>query len=202
MALALADSIGEVGWDLNDQVQRYVNWWRSGVYSVNGRNFDIGFTTASALQRFRDTGDPWTSGDLSPRASGNGSIMRLAPVPVAFFRLLPEQIDLLVERLIESSLPTHASPLCLSACAYFGIIFCGLLHGIPREKVLDPRWEPVPNVHVRSHFHPEILEIADGSFRSRKPPQIQGSGYVVRSLEAALWAFHDATDFHQAVLAQ
>ena len=52
MALALADSIASVGWDLNDQVRRYVVWWRKGEYSVNGRCFDIGITTRSALLRF------------------------------------------------------------------------------------------------------------------------------------------------------
>src|SRR5262249_112094 len=42
--------------------------------------------------------------------------------------------------------------------------------------------------------------IAEGSFRRREPPEIKGSGYVVKSLEAAVWAFHDAEDFRQAVL--
>ena len=126
--------------------------------------------------------------------------MRLAPVPVAYIRLFPDQLDLLVDRLVESSRPTHASPQCLSACAYFGVLLGGLLHGLPRDQVLDPRWEPARRVHERFPLHPEILEVAQGSFRTRKPPRIRGSGYVVRSLEAALWAFHDAVDFRQAVL--
>ena len=78
-ALALADSIAHVGWDLNDQAAMYVAWWRSGQYSVNGRCFDIGLTTRSALARFERTGDARTSGDRSEHASGNGSIMRLVP---------------------------------------------------------------------------------------------------------------------------
>jgi ADP-ribosylglycohydrolase len=48
--------------------------------------------------------------------------------------------------------------------------------------------------------HPEILAVAEGSFREKQPPEITGSGYVVKSLEAALWAFHDARDFREAVL--
>jgi ADP-ribosylglycohydrolase len=200
MALALADSIAEVGWDLTDQAERYVAWWTRGTYSVNGRVFDIGITTVRALQRFRETGDPWTSGDPSPRASGNGSIMRLAPVPVAYVRFFPGQLDLLVDRLVESSRPTHASPQCLSACAYTGVLMAGLLNGVPRDQVLDPQWEPVTKLHERFPMHPEILEVYQGSFRARQPPRIQGSGYVVRSLEAALWAFHDAVDFRHAVL--
>src|SRR5262245_1022369 len=57
MALALADSLAAVGWDLNDQARRYVAWWRTGKYSVNGRCFDIGVTTRSALARFERSGD-------------------------------------------------------------------------------------------------------------------------------------------------
>src|SRR5262249_43417895 len=79
MALALAGSIADVGWDLNDQAERYLAWWRTGACSVNGRVFDIGTTTVAALQRFRQSGDAWTSGDRSEFASGNGSVMRLAP---------------------------------------------------------------------------------------------------------------------------
>jgi ADP-ribosylglycohydrolase len=115
MALALADSIATVGWDPTDQAERYVAWWTTGKYSVNGRCFDIGLTTSAALRRFRAGGDPMRSGDASSRASGNGSIMRLAPVPVAYHQLLPHDLGLLAQRLGQSSLPTHASPQCLSA---------------------------------------------------------------------------------------
>ena len=82
MALALADSIAQADWDLNDQARRYVSWWREGKYSVNDRCFDIGNTTVAALHRFRQDKNAASSGDPSPRASGNGSIMRLAPVPM------------------------------------------------------------------------------------------------------------------------
>jgi ADP-ribosyl-[dinitrogen reductase] hydrolase len=44
------------------------------------------------------------------------------------------------------------------------------------------------------------LEVAEGDFHEKQPPEIAGSGYVVKSLEAALWAFHDARDFREAVL--
>src|SRR5215468_12036115 len=74
MALALADSIASVGWDLNDQASRYVEWWKTGKYSVNGRCFDIGITTRSALSKFVAGKDALASGDASERASGNGSI--------------------------------------------------------------------------------------------------------------------------------
>src|ERR1700675_817173 len=93
MALALADSIVSVGWDLNDQADRYVAWWQTGKYSVNGRCFDIGITTRSALGRYRTGRDARVSGDRSENASGNGSIMRLAPVPIRYAHLYPDKLD-------------------------------------------------------------------------------------------------------------
>ncbi len=200
MALALADSIAEVGWDINDQAARYLKWWQTGAYSVNGRCFDIGNTTIAALHRFQETGDARSSGDSSDYASGNGSIMRLAPVPIRYSYMFPDGMGDLVERAVESSLPTHASPQCLSACVYMTVVLCGLIDGRPREEVLATEWEPMRLAREIASFHPEIAEVADGSFRQKKPPEIAGSGYVVKSLEAALWAFHDAHDFREAVL--
>jgi ADP-ribosyl-[dinitrogen reductase] hydrolase len=201
MALALADSIASAAWDLNDQMRRYVDWYRHGKYSAKGRCFDIGTTTVAALRCFEESGDARTSGDTSESASGNGSIMRLAPVPIRYGYLFPDGIGDLLERAVESSLPTHASPLCLSACAYLAVVLCGLTDGKSRDEVLDPNWGPMRRARDIAPFHAEIAEVADGSFRQKEPPEIVGSGYVVKSLEAALWAFHDAENFRQAVLA-
>jgi len=200
MALALADSIAAVGWNINDQAERYLKWWRTGAYSVNGRCFDVGNATVAALRRFQQSSDAQTSGDPSSGASGNGSIMRLAPVPLRYRCMFPDDIGDLIERAVESSLPTHASPQCLSACVYLTVVLCGLAGGRSREEVLDAAWEPMRHAREIAPFHPEIAEVADGSFRRKKPPEIVGSGYVVKTLEASLWAFHDAKDFRQAIL--
>jgi ADP-ribosylglycohydrolase len=200
MALALADSIATASWDLNDQANRYIAWWKHGDYSVNGTCFDIGITTRSALSRFQKTKDARTSGDPSERAAGNGSIMRLAPVPIRYANLFPDRLDELVQLLVESSLPTHASPQCQSACAYFGLVLAALISGSDRNVVLASDWPPLAALRGLFPLHPEIDEVAAGSFRLKRPPQIVGSGYVVKSLEAALWAFHDASNFREAVL--
>ena len=200
MALALAASMAEVGWDLNDQSRRYVRWWRHGEYSVNGRCFDIGLTIRAALLRFQQTGDARSSALTSESASGNGSIMRLAPVPIRFVHLFPDRVPELAVLAAESSLPTHASPQCLSACQYLALILAGLMHGVDRDEVLSPDWEPLQRLRADHPLHPAVDEVVGGSFRRRSPPEIVGSGYVVKSLEAALWAFHNAEDFCEAVL--
>jgi ADP-ribosylglycohydrolase len=200
MALALADSIAEAGWDLNDQAGRYVAWWRTGAYSVNGRVVDIGTTTLAALRRFQESGDAWTSGDPSEFASGNGSIMRLAPVAIAYARWFPDRLPHLVDRAVESSLSTHPSPRCVSACACLAVALAALIHGLPRETVLDPEWAMWRRVGEVQPLNPDIVAVIKGSFREKCPPEIQGRGYVVKSLEAAFWAFAGADSFRDAVL--
>ena len=85
MALCLATSLVEKnGFDAEDQMQRYCRWEGEGYLSSNGQCFDIGNATASALHRYQRNGNPLAGSD-DPRSAGNGSIMRLAPVPMFFF---------------------------------------------------------------------------------------------------------------------
>jgi ADP-ribosyl-[dinitrogen reductase] hydrolase len=84
MALCLATSLVEKnGFDPKDQMNRYCRWWKTGYLSSNGRCFDIGNTVAEALQLYQKTGDP-IAGSTNPHSAGNGSIMRLAPVPMFY----------------------------------------------------------------------------------------------------------------------
>jgi ADP-ribosylglycohydrolase len=200
MALALADSIASGNWDLNDQANGYLQWWKHGTYSVNGNCFDIGVTTRAALQCFSENGDARTSGDRSERASGNGSIMRLAPVPIYYFDLSPMEIEKLAKLAGESSFPTHPSEQCVSACRYLALILAALINGEDRGIVLAPDWKPLEQLNRAQPLHPLVLDIAMGSYRHKQPPAIKGSGWVIQSLEAALWAFYNAANFRDAVL--
>jgi ADP-ribosyl-[dinitrogen reductase] hydrolase len=84
MALCLAESLIErQGFDPVDQLERYLRWYRQGHLSSNGRCFDIGTTVQTALHRFEHTHKPYC-GPTDPMSAGNGSLMRLAPVPLAY----------------------------------------------------------------------------------------------------------------------
>lgn len=200
MALALADSMASVGWDLNDQAERYVQWMKHGKYSVNGRCFDVGITTSRALHKFIESGDASQSGSRSESASGNGSIMRLAPVPIRYSGHYPNNIEELARLADESSLTTHASEQCRSACRYLATVLAALLNDEDRAAVLSSDWKALEVLNDIKALHPLIQEVAQGSFRQKQPPVIEGSGWVVKSLEAALWAFHSADSFEKAVL--
>lgn len=196
MALCLATSLVEKnGFDPKDQMDRYCRWWKEGYLSSNDRCFDIGQTVAQALQRYQKTGDPM-AGSTSLHSAGNGCIMRLAPVPMFYFDD-PEEA---IERSAESSRTTHGAAACLDACRYFATLLIGALSGCSKENILSARYSPVPGYWDRRPLVSEIDELACGSFKRKDPPEIQGTGYVVRSLEAALWSFHGTDSFEAAVL--
>jgi ADP-ribosylglycohydrolase len=200
MALCLAESLIEKeDFDPIDQLERYVRWYRTGYLSSNGRCFDIGITTCNSLNRFERSREPYP-GPTSPHTAGSGSLMRLAPVPM-FYALHPQ---LALEKCADSSRTTHANHKALDACRYYGALLLGALHGQPKEALLSPprKWDFLDSnmKEQLSHLTSGIAEVANGSFMRKQPPQIQGTGFVERGMEAALWAFHHSTSFRQGVL--
>ena len=199
MALALADSLaGRSEFDIDDQARRYLDWMQNGRYSVNGHCFDIGIQTRRALEKFAETGDAEHSGDVDEFASGNGSIMRLAPVPIRYAWLAQTDPKQLAEYCGQSSVPTHPSAQCRSACRWLGVALATLALGEPRERVLDSNWPMLAEIGPLEQRIDSVVRRA--GYRRKSPPEIVGGGWVVTSLEAALWAFHDAPDFSTAVL--
>lgn len=196
MALCLAESLIEYqGFNPADQMKRYLHWYRHGHLSSTGACFDIGNTVRNALERFEITGEPF-SGSTDPYTAGNGSLMRLAPVPMFFSHRPVDAISYCGE----SSRTTHGARTAVDACRYFGGLLVGAFMGAGKQDMLSDRfsiyggcWQEFPLVE-------EIDMIAQGSFRRKMPPEIRGSGYVVHSLEAALWAFYHSESFEQGCL--
>ena len=196
MALCLAVSLTEGGgFDPRDQMERYVRWWKDGYMSPTGTCFDVGITVRNALSRFERAGEPY-SGSNDPFSAGNGSLMRLAPVPM-FHSTNPEEA---IVRCADSSRTTHGAEEAVDACRYFGGLIVGALGGVDKETLLSPSYSPVRGLWERSALSPRVAKIADGSFKLREPPDIKGLGYVIPSLEAALWAFDRSSGFRDGAL--
>ena len=196
MALCLAESLVEKnGFDPQDQMERYVRWWKEGHLSHSGSCFDIGNTTRKALNQFEITQDPF-SGSSDSFAAGNGSIMRLAPVPM-FYARVPE---LVIMKSAESSRTTHGANEAIDACRYLGAIIAGAINGATKDELLSERYCPIDDYWKNNPLTPSIDDIARGSFKDKEPPDIRGTGYVVQSLEAALWAFNSGNTFEEGCL--
>lgn len=190
MALCLAESLLDCGGlDLDDQMRRYLMWWQEGYLSSTGVCFDIGSTTTTQLSRFRRTGqavDPVVDENLQ----ANGSLMRLAAVPIRWFADPAEA----AHQSGESSRPTHNASAPVDACRLMGAMVAALIEG--------STWADVTNLELwqNDSLNPSIDAIARGSYRSTPDREIRGTGHCVRALEAALWAVDGANDIREAVL--
>jgi ADP-ribosyl-[dinitrogen reductase] hydrolase len=196
MALCLAESLIETGkFDPVDQLSRYLLWYRNGYMSVNDKCFDIGNTTREALMIFEETGEPYP-GPENEYSAGNGSLMRLSPVPL-FYMFNPKDA---IEMSGKSSRTTHNHPLAVDACRYMGGLIQGALIGTSKDELLSKRYSPVEGYWEEVPLETKIDEVACGSFKELEPPEIRGRGFVVKSLEAALWAFYKTDSFEDGCL--
>ena len=188
MALCLATSLlAKRGFDPMDQMERYWDWYKNGYLSSTGKCFDIGNTVRYALERHKRTGSPF-SGSTSPDMAGNGSLMRLAPIPMYFFPDLEKTIHFAGE----SSRTTHGAIECVEACQLFAEMTLRALSGLHKDEIL---------FHTTGQISsPKLKDIAQGNYCQKPVEQIKGSGYVVESLEAALWCFYQTETFEAAIL--
>ena len=187
MALCLADSLlATGGLDAGDLIERFCRWYEQGHNSVTGECFDIGTTTAGALQSFRATGEP-LSGSTDPDSAGNGSLMRLSPVAIRWWHEPAKAVE--AARL--QSRTTHGAAQAVEACALYAELLTEAIGGAPKETVLRARdW----------HGDAAIADMAAGSWRAKDRDAISSSGYVLHTLEAALWCVGRTESIEEALI--
>jgi ADP-ribosyl-[dinitrogen reductase] hydrolase len=225
MALCLASSlISQKGYNSYDQMVRYKWWYRDGYLSSTGQCFDIGNATRTSLDEFyrrqnrlkRDFNlqtdlevDQLSSAliqqvqfDVNCSQSGvagNGALMRLAPVPLFFYRTPSTAVELSGQ----SARLTHGDDVAVDACRYYGALIVAAVTGESKETLLSNHfYENHSHWFGPQALHNDILRIASGSYKRQGGYEegIRGKGHIVLALEAALWAFWSADSFDEGVL--
>jgi ADP-ribosyl-[dinitrogen reductase] hydrolase len=196
-ALLLGESlISKHGFSAIDQLNRYYDWYTQGHLGSNNECFDIGIGTRKAILAFKESGIAFPKEENETRA-GNGSLMRLAPLVLAFHNQKPADLLNLASL---SSRTTHTAISCLEACQFYASLIVGALNGVNKATLLEPNYYQNFCSSSSTPFCPEILAIVEGSYKVKQPPEIIGGGYVVHALEAALWAFASTESFEDGVL--
>lgn len=193
MALCLADSLLACqGSNPEDQMMRYRRWVDTGYRSCRPHPIGIGKTILKSLVHFQRTGEVF-AGSTEPKAAGNGALMRLAPVVLYYCY---DRLEALKQCVI-STRTTHGADECIAASILFGSLLFDALHG--KEPATDGLL--VPDLDELIGEVPErIAAINRGDWRTKHRDDIVGSGYVVESLEAALWCFYHTNSFETAIL--
>ncbi|XPF94946.1 ADP-ribosylglycohydrolase family protein [Colwellia sp. RE-S-Sl-9] len=182
--------------NLKDQMDLYCKWWKDGVFSVNGKCFDIGNTVISALERYQQTGDP-IAGDTAPMSAGNGSLMRLAPIPIRYYDSFQDAVYFAGQ----SSITTHGATEAVDACRYFSGLIWGALHGVKKEALLNGIYSPIDGYWDKEPLCSSLVELlTSAAYKTKSAKDIRASGYVMHSLEAVLWAFYHSDSFEEGAL--
>jgi len=190
MALCLAESLTEKGFELQDQLDRYLKWYREGYLSSTGSCFDIGANTARSLEYYEEKNKVPPRRD---RAAGNGSLMRLTPVPIYFRDDFAEA----VKYSGKSSLTTHNNQMAVDSCRYFGGLLQQFINSRLEMKAF--KIKVIKDTTVDLKLDQRVIKAVKGAFNKNRD-QIKSNGFVINTLEASLWSFITSDSFAEAVL--
>jgi ADP-ribosyl-[dinitrogen reductase] hydrolase len=188
MALCLGHSLAfQQTFDPTDQMNRYCNWYQYGYMSSNGECFDIGMTVSAALREYLETKEPF-SGSTEEYTSGNGSLMRLSPIPIFY----NGDYDACIKYAGESSRTTHGSAECIDSCKLFSSLIFNAFTAKNKSEIFElNKYQP---------YCEQVIGIAKGEFLELDYMQLTGSGYVIESLVSALWCFMKGETFKECIL--
>ena len=204
MALCLMDSLAERGVDYDDQMRRYADWLTEAKYTARDEVFDVGGTTRRAIFNYLDGVPACNCGDDSERSCGNGSLMRILPLALYLWaegrgELSPDSAGMIHD----SSRCTHAHPMCLMACGMFCSVVWELLRGEDEDlkglvrkgvrKALDYYRGDREFERVFEAFT-SLMEIDKWEIG-----QVRGNGYVLHTLQAALWSLTTTESYGECV---
>lgn len=211
MTLASLDSLTH-GLDYDDLMKRFLAWYQTGAYTPHDELFDIGIATRKALQRYTEGREALKCGGTDSYDNGNGSLMRIAP----FVLYLAATHHDLTENDLEgytiihnASALTHAHPRSMMACGIYGKLLLDLMANRDQNKEMITQRAIdcalyTYDTYLYDQFASEIKlyeHLVDVcTLSSRDLDTIKSTGYVVHSLEAALYCFLYTDNYRDCVL--
>ena len=198
MALCLAQSlIDKNGIDQKDQLSKYLKWFEDGYMSANGRSIGCGKVTLRALYRYMSKDCSECGNSRLTRGAGNGSLMRIAPVALFY----AHDVKLAMKMAKKSSLTTHGLAICADASMYLTGLIIGAIKGKSKDELLSFEYAKNLFEHIENYtFHEEVTVLGQGEYKDKSRSEIEARGYVIKTLESALWAFYNTSTFDEGLI--
>ena len=208
MTLALAASISENEViDYDDIMKRFNDWLRKGSYTPNGKAYDIGRTCFKALLNYNNGIAPLDCGGKEKNDNGNGSLMRISPLVLYLRKIYGNDAfdNKKAFNIVHNvSCLTHGHPIALLGCDIFLAILLALMNGMSKDAAIERGMKQTSSFVEKNTEYKESFvaysRIADHNFRNLPEEKISSSGYVVDTLEAALWCFLTTDSYRSCIL--
>lgn len=206
MALCLLKSLSK-GLDYQDIMSRFLRWAEEGYMTAHNEVFDMGFATREALVRFSEGTPPLKCGGTGTYDNGNGSLMRILPLALWLHDHINEKFphDSSSYQIIHNvSALTHAHPISLISCGIYcsvaNELICGrtslkdIQNGITTAKDF---YQSLPEF---SRYLPKFERVDVYLLQSLPKEDISSGGFVIHTLEAALWCLSHSSDYRSCLL--
>ena len=199
MTLCTLNSIAQK-WkiDLEDNILEFSKWAEEGYMTPHGEMFDIGRTTLTSLRNYWNCKNVYNCGGKSEYDNGNGSLMRIIPVSL-FNHLKNLSQKESIQNIHEVSALTHAHERSLIACGIYDFIVQELIKGSEKSSVkiaLKKAEKYYADYEEIKHYK----KLFDEKFMDTDICLIKSSGYVVDTLEAAIWCLLNTDSYKECVL--
>lgn len=208
LTMALTDSIIKTdGIFCKDIMERFVRWLWDGAYTPYGFSFDIGRGTMNAIKSYEANKDPYKCGGTSPNDNGNGSLMRI--MPAVLYSIKHYRVDYAAVHMVHTvSALTHAHVRAKIACGLYYFMAKAITE-MPSSISIINKLQIGLNAGFQYYedMHYDAEEMAYyhrlrnlPNFKNVPTRDIKSSGYVVDTLEAAVWGLITTNSFEEALL--
>lgn len=201
LTFCLAEMLSK-GYNLNDLANRFINWREYGYWTPHGKVFDIGIATAAAIQALQHGERPVMAGGSNEASNGNGSLMRILPI-VFYVRDMP--VERRFKHVEEISSITHAHIRSITACFIYIEFALAIIQGMTKEAAYNEVCTSARDFLARNKTLDLVEQkifrhILEGKLTTFKEGDVYSSGYVIHTLEAALWCVLTTSSYQEAVL--
>ncbi len=208
MMLCLTESIGRLGKiDYDDIMKNFSAWFNESAFTPDNKLFDIGGSCQKAIMNYLNGIPPLDCGPKGENNNGNGSLMRIAPLPLYLFQKYGEDAmknEEVFDIIHNVSSLTHAHPISLIGCDIYCAFMLEILNGTSKSELLQKAVKAIDSfVKMHSEYAKAFSKhdrITYQNFINLPEDQIKSSGYVVDTLEAALWCFLSTDNYKDCVL--
>ncbi len=183
-------------YDLKNLANRFVNWKEYSYWTPHGNVFDIGMTTAEAIMRLQTSIQPTLAGGTTEGSNGNGSLMRILPL---LFYIKDMPIEQRFKHVQEVSSLTHAHLRSVNACFIYLELALAILNGQSKDDAYKTVCHELTDFLQNEEAH-HFGDILSGQLPQYPLEKIHGTGYVLRTLEAAIWCLLNTGSYSEAVL--
>ena len=203
MTLAALDSLTH-GLDYADMMQRFCDWKTKAAYTATDVVFDMGITTNNALCRFLSGVELEKCGDAGEYDNGNGSLMRITPAVLYCNGLfLDTTTDEKMQIVHKVSSLTHAHPRSQIGCGIYAFVLSELLSSKNKTAIRSGLRKAELYYQGKGEFADELVHFSrlfNRAFSKTSQTEILSSGYVVSTLEAAIWCVLNTESYSECVL--